>query len=66
MKVAKMVLASLLVRVIVDEDATATQIADAAKPKFVETLEHALYENIEEIMEDKEMPFGALATDHQN
>ncbi len=63
MKVAKLVLASILVRVIVDDSATDEQIVDAAKAKVIDKAKNELYENIEEIMDDKEVPFGKAASD---
>ena len=56
MKVAKLVLASLMVRVIVDENATDDDIIRAAKDKMHIVVNESLGDNIEEIINDKECP----------
>lgn len=62
-KVAKLVTISLMTRVIVDENATDEQIMDAAKPKFIEKIKEEALENLEDIVDDTECPFGAFYSD---
>ena len=59
-KVAKLVLVSLMTRVVVDENATDEQILDAARPNFIEKVNTELGENLEEITNDTECPYGSL------
>ncbi len=57
-KIAKLVLVSLMTRVIVEDTATAEEIVAAAKPNIQAKLDNnELYENTEEIMDDTEMPY---------
>jgi hypothetical protein len=64
MKVAKLVYLSLMTRVIVDENATYEDIVEAVRPNFRESInDTALGENIEEIIDDEEIPFGELDSD---
>lgn len=57
-QVAKLVAVSLLVRVIVDEDATEDQIIQASYPKLQAKLDnHEVGDNLESIEEDEECPF---------
>ena len=58
MKVAKIVCVSLMTRVIVDENATEEQILEASRGNFIEKVNTELGENIEEISDDEEIPFG--------
>jgi hypothetical protein len=63
-RVAKVVTISLMTRVIVDENATDEQIVDAAKSKFIEKINNnELMENLEDIVEDTECPFGTFYKD---
>jgi hypothetical protein len=62
-KVAKIVLVSFMTRVIVDEHATEEEIINAARPKIAEKVAAELGENIEEIYDDEECPFGSITTD---
>ena len=62
-KVAKLVLVSLMTRVIVDKDATDEEILDKAKPKFAEKVQTVLGENLENISDDEECPFGTFDED---
>jgi hypothetical protein len=62
-KVAKLVYVSLATRVIVDEDATEEQILEAAKHLFIDKVQTELGDNIEDIVDDEECPFGTLITD---
>ncbi len=57
MKVAKLVLASLMVRVIVEKDATEDDIIKLSKRKFHEKIDDSLGDNIEEIIDDEECPY---------
>lgn len=62
-KVAKIVCVSLMTRVVVDENATDEQIVELAKGKFKEKIEGELLENLEEIYDDEECPFGTFKDD---
>jgi len=57
-KVAKIVCVSLMTRVIVDENATDEEIVNVAKDNFKKKIEGELVENLEEIYDDEEIPFG--------
>lgn len=56
MKVAKLVLWSPMVRVVVEDDATYDEIVNAAKMKFYTTLVSDYKENIEDVIDDLECP----------
>ena len=56
MKVAKLVLVSLMTRVIVDENATEDEIIIASKKKFHTLVDENLGDNVEEIIDDEEIP----------
>ena len=56
-KVAKLVLWSPMTRVIVDEGATYDEIVVAAKEKFRDKLVWEYEENIEDVIDDLEMPY---------
>ena len=58
-KIAKLVQVSLMTRVVVDETATDEQILDAARPNFIEKVRTELCENLEDIYDDTECPYGA-------
>lgn len=62
-KVAKLVYYSFVVRVLVDENATDGEIVDASKPKLQEVINNDLHENLEDIVDDEEMPFGDSPND---
>jgi hypothetical protein len=63
-KVAKLVVVSFITRVIVDENATDMEIIEAAKPRILEKIhKNEIGENLEEIMDDKECPFGTMPED---
>ena len=64
-KVAKLVLVSLMARVVVDESATDKQILDEARPKFIEKVNTELGENLDNISGDTECPFGSLPGDRK-
>jgi hypothetical protein len=58
MKVAKLVLWSPMVRVVVEDDATYEEIIEAARGKFNIVLADEYEENIEEVMDDLECPYA--------
>jgi hypothetical protein len=63
-KVAKLVEVSLLVRVIVDENATEDQIIAASYDKFQDKLDNReLGDNLVSIEDDTECPFGTFDSD---
>jgi hypothetical protein len=62
-KVAKLVYMSMVTRVIVDEDATEDQIIQASKNSFVEKVLNELGENLEEIVDDEEVPYDPEGID---
>jgi hypothetical protein len=62
-KVAKLVMVSLMTRVVVDEIATDEEILNKARPKFIEKVNMELGENLEEITDDTECPYGSLSRD---
>ena len=56
MRVAKLVEASLVVRVIVDENATDDEVIAASRQKFVELVQTGLGDNVVGWEDDDEMP----------
>ena len=56
-KVAKLVYVSMVTRVIVDENASETDILIQAQSKFIEKIENEIHENLEEIIDDEECPY---------
>lgn len=58
MKVAKLVVTTFVTRVIVDENATHEEIINEARPKLVNQVLNELSENLEDVIEDKEVPFN--------
>lgn len=58
MKVAKLAYVSLLTRVIVEENATETEIMELAIPKLSEKLMDEPFEHIDEIIYDIECPYN--------
>jgi hypothetical protein len=56
-KVAKLVYVSLITRVIVDENASDTEILAKAQSKFIEKIETEINEHLESIEDDTECPF---------
>ena len=54
MKVAKLVLCSLMTRVIVEENATEDEIIRASRDKFIDVISTSLGDNIESIENDVE------------
>lgn len=57
MKVAKLVLWSPIVRIVIDSDASYEHIIAVAKSKFYEVLRDEYEENIEEVIDDLECPY---------
>ena len=64
MKVAKLVYYSFMTRVIVDENATESQIVLASKKNMIAKVNTELGENLEEIRSDDECPIGTFPTDN--
>ena len=62
-KKAFLVTASVCTRVVVDADATDEEIMDLAKARLLNNLNSDFYDNIEEIVEDRECPYGTFDTD---
>jgi hypothetical protein len=62
-KVAKLVLVSLMTRVIVDEDTPFDDVVEAARKGLSNQLNNDLHDNVEEVFEDTEVPFGILDSD---
>jgi len=62
-KIAKLIKVSLMTRVVVDEKATDEQIFNEAMCKLKVQLHHDKMENIENIEDDTECPFGTLQQD---
>jgi len=58
MKVAKLVRASFTRRVIVNKNATEEEIIEATKQILIDTIKNELSEHIEEIVDDKEVPYN--------
>ena len=56
-KVAKLVYVSMVTRVIVDEDASETDVLIQAQSKFIEKIENEIHEHLEEIIDDIECPY---------
>lgn len=64
MKKALLVTVELTTRVVVNENATDEEIAEAIKPNLIERIQNnEAGENIVEIKHDKELPFGSLDSD---
>jgi hypothetical protein len=64
MKKAKLVTYSFMTRVIVDESHTEDEIIRMSKHKIFEKVKNELGENLEEIVDDEECPFGTFDTDN--
>lgn len=56
-KIAKMVMVSLMTRVIVEETATKEDILNEARGRFQNIIENDLGENLESIEDDTESPY---------
>ncbi|HET6226036.1 MAG TPA: hypothetical protein VFF27_07135 [Bacteroidia bacterium] len=57
-KIAKLVITTIITRVIVEDNATAEDIINAAKPKVIETINNDLIENVDDIIDDTECPYN--------
>jgi hypothetical protein len=63
-KKALLVTVELTTRILVPEDATEEQIAEAIKPNLIERINNnEAGENIVEVKDDTELPFGSLDSD---
>ena len=62
-KIAKLVMLSPMVRVIVDENATDEEILDKARPKLLQLIKDSAGEIIEDIIDDEECHYGTLKDD---
>jgi hypothetical protein len=58
-KVAKLVYASFVVRVVVDDTLTEEEIIDRSAIKFKCAVNDELNENIEKVVDDTECPYDA-------
>ena len=56
-KIAKLVLCSLMIRVIIEENATDSEIISASRDKFINVINTSLGDNIESIENDVECPY---------
>ena len=56
-KVAKLVSVSLMTRVIVDEDASESEILELAGIKLAEKIQYELTDHLEDIEDDIECPY---------
>lgn len=66
MKVAKLVMVSLMTRVIVDDNSTDEQILEKAKARFQAKLDNnELMDNLESIEDDEELPYGEALEDQE-
>lgn len=57
-KVAKLVTVTFVTRVIVDENASDEQIFEAARPELKHKAAEEMFENLEDIKNDTECPYG--------
>jgi len=55
---AKLVKVSLMTRVVVEDEASEETILEAAKSQLVDKVMNDLGDNVEEIEDDEEMPYG--------
>jgi hypothetical protein len=63
-KKAVIVTAEVSTRIIVDEDATDDEIAKAAKKNLLKNLDADYADNITDISDDIEMPYGEMSSDY--
>jgi hypothetical protein len=59
-KVAKLVLVSFMTRVVVEDTATEDEIIAASRSNFAKKVQTELGDNIEEINDDEECPYGTF------
>ncbi len=64
MKVAKIVVVTLLTRVVVDEDLPDEDVVEIARGNLERNLRSDLHENVDAIFDDKECPFGVMDEDY--
>lgn len=64
-KKAVIVTAEVSTRIIVDEDATEDEIAKAAKKNLLSNLDADYADNITDISDDIEMPYGEMSSDYK-
>lgn len=65
MKRAKLVTLDIMVRVIVEHDATEDEILEAARLKARDTIMHdSLADHLLDIRDDTEVPFGTIPQDY--
>lgn len=65
-KVAKLVVVSFVTRVVVEENDSLETIASLVEKNIIAKIQNdELQENIEDVLEDKECPFGSLEKDTQ-
>ena len=57
-KVAKLVVASFITRVVVEDTATYEETVEAARQGIAAKVGNELFENIEDVFEDKEVPYN--------
>jgi hypothetical protein len=62
--VAKLLTVSMMTRVIVDEEATDEEIVEAGRKGLLTSLLNDCMENVEEIRDDEECPYGTFDTDN--
>ena len=62
-KVAKLVMVSMMTRIVVEENATDEQMLEASKAAFLEKINTEICEHLEQIVDDTECPFGTFDTD---
>jgi len=55
---AKLVKVSLMTRVVVGDNATEEEILEASKAQLVDKIMNELGDNVEEVEDDEEMPYG--------
>jgi hypothetical protein len=56
-KVAKLVRVMVTTRVIVDDNASEDEIMESALPRLLDNLQTNAFENIEDIVDDTEVPY---------
>lgn len=56
-KVAKLVVASFITRVVVEDTATYEETVEAARQGIAAKVNNELFENIEDVIDDTEMPY---------
>ena len=62
-KTAKLVLVSMMVRVICEHDETEGTVVGKSRPLLLDLVRNELYENLVDIIDDVECPYGTLDGD---